>query len=112
MARKSSKLIVNYTDLARRTLKEIWNWNAKEYGTDRADKYTAFLRAEADKLATTHLKGRPVPTRPDYRYILIKRSEKGHGHIAIYTTTASTVELLAFYHTSQDWQGKAERGEV
>ena len=112
MARKPSKLTVNYTFLARRTLGEIWIWNAKKYGANHADSYIQFLRFEADKLATVRAEGRPVPTRADYRYIIIKKSPRGHGHLAIYTTTDTTVEVLGFYHTRQDWQGKVERGEI
>jgi len=42
----------------------------------------------------------------------LERRTRGHGHLVIYLVTANTVEILAFLHARQDWQGKIERGEV
>lgn len=112
MARKARKLTVNYSDLARHTLRAIWNWNAEHYDPADADAYVAFLRASADRLGTDYGKGRPVPTRPEYRYMTFRRSRRGHAHVAIYAVESDSVEVLAFFHTRQDWQGKAARGEV
>jgi plasmid stabilization system protein ParE len=112
MARKSPKLTVSYTGLARFTLAEIWDWNAERHDPDHADAYVAFLEDQADKLGSTYDKGKAIAVRPDYRYVTIRRSSRGHGHLIIYLVTESSVEILAFLHTRQDWQGKIKRGEV
>jgi plasmid stabilization system protein ParE len=112
MARKPRKLTVNYTRLARVTLAQIWNWNAERYGPSHADAYVASLKDTADALCDSYDEGKPIPIRPQYRYITVKRSARAHGHLIIYLATDNSVEILAFLHTRQDWQGKVERGEV
>lgn len=112
MARKSPKLTVNYTRLARINLAEIWNWNAEKYSPGHANAYVAFLEARADELQNTYEEGKRVAARADYRYVTVKRSPQGHGHLIVYLVTDTSVEVLAFLHTRQDWQGKIERREM
>src|SRR5579862_1263509 len=102
MARRPQKLTVIYSTKAQLALNEIWNWNAREYGPNHADRYIRFLESETDKLATSPGKGRPVPGRPKYSYLTIKRRPRGYGHIAVYEVVTNTVEILNYYHTSQD----------
>jgi len=62
-------------------------------------------------LATRYLSGKCVPARPEFRYIIIMRRPGGHGHVAVYEIVDGLVNVLNFYHTAQDWQGKLARGE-
>ena len=112
MARNPPKLKVDIVPLALNALDEIWDWNARQYNADHADKYVFFLEKETSKLATAYLTGKIVLVRPDYRYLLIKkRAAKSHGHVAIYEILSVRVRVLYYYHTAQDWQGKIARGE-
>lgn len=63
MATESRRLSVSLSLHALASLEEIWDWNAKTYGADHADRYIEFLRAQTQNLATTYALGRPVPTR-------------------------------------------------
>jgi len=112
MAGKPKTLSLSYTNLARKTLAEIWFWNAERHGASHADSYIQFLENEADRLETEHAKGKYVSGRSDYRYVVIKRASRGHGHVVVYTIGDETVSLLGFFHTSQDWQGKINREEL
>ena len=112
MARKPPKLKVQFSPRARNSLYEIWEWNASTYDADHADAYIAFLEESTNELATEYLTGNVVSVAPELRYIVIRRRTRGHGHVAIYKIVADTfVNVLNFYHTSQDWQGKLARGE-
>jgi len=51
-----------------------------------------------------------TPQAPRFRYRLIRKG-RGHGYVAIYKIVDSTVEVIHYYHTAQDWQGKLMRGE-
>jgi plasmid stabilization system protein ParE len=55
-------------------------------------------------LSRTYAKGRSVSTRPGYRFIVIRRRAKGHGHIAVYTIGGEQVTVLHVFHTAQNWQ--------
>jgi len=57
-------------------------------------------------LASNYAKGKPVGTRPDLRYIIIRRRAKGHGHVAVYNFDEKEVRVLHIFHTAQDWQTK------
>jgi len=110
MARKSSPLTVNYHARALEALKQIWNWNAVHYDQGHADSYIVFLKQATDNLADMYHSraGRPVPTRPEFRYITIRRSSRGHGHVAIYRVMDKEVQVMEFFHTAQDWQAHIE----
>ena len=111
MAKRARKLEVVLTRDASRDLDEIWFWNAGYYDVPHADKYKAFLRTRAEALTSGHTLGRPVPTRPEFRYINIRRNLHGHGHVCIYRVKDDRVEILRFYHARQDWQGGIQRFE-
>ena len=104
MAKRARKLPVVLTQDASDDLDEIWFRNALEYNVLHADGYKVFLRTKAEKLSTDHELGRPVPTRPEFRYINIRKRQGGHCHVCIYRVKNDQVDLLRFFHTRQDWQ--------
>lgn len=103
MASQTPKLTVVISDDARRTLDHIWSWNATHYDSDHAFRYISFLIDETEQLATTYLSGRPVPTNPNLRYVIIRRRRKGHGHLAVYELVGDRIHVLDYFHTAQDW---------
>ena len=105
MAAEPRKLSVSLSNRALASLEEIWEWNAKTYSVEHADRYIEFLRTQTQDLATTYAVGRPVPTRPSYRYATIRRRRrKGHGHVVVYEIIGDSVYVLNYFHTAQDWQ--------
>jgi len=111
MAEKAHELTVSLSLNAQTTLDQIWVWNAEHYGVDHADRYMAFLQAATDKLATEYRSGKPVPTRPAFSYIVIRRRRKGHGHLAVYEVVGDVVHVLDYFHTAQDWQTRIAEEE-
>jgi plasmid stabilization system protein ParE len=106
MAGEHRNLTVVLSPAALRTLDEIWEWNASQYGVDHAGRYIEFVLARTNQLDTIHGVGRPVPTQPRMRYIIIRRRRKGHGHLAVYEVVGDEVRVLNYFHTAQDWQTK------
>src|SRR2546421_5125723 len=106
MDTKEPPLIVLVTPEAQSELIEIWNWNAIDRGIRHADAYLKFLEGQIDDLAENYDKGRTVGTRPELRYILMRRKSRGHGHVAVYTVVGSVVTVVHVFHTAQDWQTK------
>jgi len=47
-----------------------------------------------------------VPSRPEFKYFLIRRKSKGHGRIAVYRVTAKQIEILHVFHSAENWQEK------
>jgi plasmid stabilization system protein ParE len=95
---------VIYAVAALQELDEIWDWNEKTYGRERAVRYFDFLDQHVMELSVDPLKGRPVPGRQDLRYLPMKRRSRGHGHLAVYRTGEDAVHILHIFHTAQDWQ--------
>ena len=106
MARESRKLTLNFSRRALADLESIWEWNAKQYGFSRADRYFEFLKSATVKLILSPNPGRPVPTSTIYRYAVLKRRSKGYGHIVVFMVEGQTLHVWRYYHTSQDWQTK------
>lgn len=106
MAGEPGNLTVSLSPAAWQALDEIWNWNLRQYGREHADGYIAFLLDETNKLSTAYSSGRAVPTLRSLSYIVIRRRRKGHGHLAVYELAGEVINVLNFYHTAQDWQGK------
>jgi plasmid stabilization system protein ParE len=104
MAAQSSRREVKLTELAAGELREIWQWNAERHGPSHADEYLQFLIAAIESLARPDAIGRPVPNRPNLRYILMRRRIGGHGHIAVYEIEEERTTVLRIFHTAQDWQ--------
>lgn len=104
MASKSDEpLTLEYTPGALADLEIIWDWNAYNYGNDHADRYLAFLQGQTERLRGT-IQGRSVPTRPDFKYLTIRRRRKTHGHIVVYERIENRIRVLRYFRTSQDWQ--------
>jgi plasmid stabilization system protein ParE len=97
-----------YAAAALRELDEIWDWNEKTYGRERAVRYFDFLDEQVTALGADPLKGRPVPGQPDLRYLPIKRRSRGHGHLAVYRIGEQAIHILHIFHTAQDWRSRLE----
>ena len=110
MARSPRKLTVIISGAAHASLDEIWLWNAKKYGRDHAKDYIEFLDAETAKLSTEYESGKPVSSIPGVQYIVIKRSRRGHGHIAVYEVVGEEIHVIDYLHTAQDWERKLTEG--
>ena len=106
MARKAPKLTVDYTPEAREDLADIWDWNAGKHGFAHANAYVELLQEETDRLDVDYHLGKLVPSHNDWRYQIIRRNNKGHGHIVIYEVSKDIVRVLRYFHTAQDWQNK------
>jgi plasmid stabilization system protein ParE len=104
-------MIVDYTPEARADLEDIWDWNAKRYGREHADSYVAFLQLKTDLLFSQHARGRPVPINPNFRYRVIQKRTKRHGHIVVYEVIDNAiVRIVRFIHTAQNWQVELKQG--
>lgn len=106
MAAQTRRLTVKLSTAALAKLDEIGEWNASTYSPDHAHRYVAFVKTETAKLATLYFAGKPVPTRPKFSYVTIRKRRRGHGHIAVYQLIGEVVYVLTYYHTAQDWQAK------
>jgi plasmid stabilization system protein ParE len=104
MAGEPRNLKVSLSPATLKSLGEIWDWNARQYGAAHADGYSAFLLEETGRLGTAYIRGRPVPTVPGLSFIVIRHRRGGHGHLAVYEVIGDEVVVLQFYHTAQDWQ--------
>jgi plasmid stabilization system protein ParE len=103
---KSPALSVVYSAGGAKELDGIWDWNDRRYTADHADQYIEFLERHIDALSIDHRQGKPVGSRPDLSYILIRRKAKGHGHIAVYSVDEKQIKILHVFHSAQDWQTK------
>ena len=45
-----------------------------------------------------------MTVRPNYRYLVMRRRKKWHGHLAVYRYDDKTIDVLHAFHTAQDWQ--------
>jgi plasmid stabilization system protein ParE len=106
MAGRPRKLTLSLSAAALASLDHIWDWNAERYNLGHADRYVAFLHSAVERLTDEFFAGKPVPTRPKLSYIVIRRSRKGHGHVAVYELIGDVIQVLDFFHTAQDWQAK------
>ena len=103
MAAQRRSLRVIHSPTAGEELKEIWRWNAAHYDTVHANAYLQYVRQSIDDLSVNYAQGTVVSTRPDLRFILIRRRASGHGHIAVYKCIQGEVHILHVFHTAQDW---------
>ncbi len=106
MAGKQPRLKVILADDAIDQLDDIWRWNAERYGSAHADKYSAFLKRSIDALDKNYFRGKPIEAHPELRYILVRRKNRGHGHVAVYTFDSQSVDVLNVFHSAQDWPSK------
>lgn len=89
-------------------LDEIYRYNVKNRGLAAADRYIQFLHEKIESLAVEYNMGKPIESRPDLLYILMKPRSAGDGHLAVYKINyaAATVEIWFVFHTKQDWANK------
>jgi plasmid stabilization system protein ParE len=104
MEENPRKLTVRFTSRALRNLDEIWIWNAERYSVEHADRYLQGLNSAINSLSTAYLDGRIVPSRTDLRYLTVRRKGARHGHLALYLVHEDDVEVVAIFHTAQNWQ--------
>ena len=105
-AEKRGTLKVVYSTQALRQLDEIADWNEQQYGSEHAAQYIEFLERHIDALANKYELGLKLGSRPDLRYIQIRRRSKGHGHVAVYKINGDRVDVLHVFHTAQNWRAK------
>jgi plasmid stabilization system protein ParE len=103
MAERPRELTLQYSLLVAPRLAEIWRWNAQRYGDEHATRFLEFLDERTRTLKTEFLRGRAVPNRPTYRYLLIRKRTRGHGYVLVYEIRQSEVFILNYFHTAQDW---------
>ena len=106
MASEKSSLTVIRSPTALDELDGVWRWNAEHYSVPHADAYLRFLKESIAGLASSYARGKAVSTRPDLRYMVIRRRTGGHGHVAVYNFNDAEVHILHVFHTAQDWQAK------
>jgi plasmid stabilization system protein ParE len=73
---------------------------------DHAERYIQYLERHIDTLSDGYEQGKLISSRPDLRYILIRRKSRGHGHVAVYKIKQDQVRILHVFHSAQDWQAK------
>lgn len=106
MARRPRKLTVTLSTAAHRSIDQIWQWNAEQYGRDHAQAYVDFLDKETAKLSTEYERGRPLSAVLGVQYLVIKRRTRGYGHILVYEVVGEVVHVIDYFHTAQDWERK------
>lgn len=99
-------LPVIYSDIALTELDEIAHWNELTYNREHAKRYIQFLERRIDGLGKIYARGRVFGPRPELRYLLIQRTTKRHGHVAVYSFNDEAINVLHVFHTAQDWQTK------
>jgi plasmid stabilization system protein ParE len=108
MAQKPRRLALRYSHLAERRIIEIWRWNADRYDELHAAKYVSFLEKRARALASEYSRGRPVPNRPTYYYVTVKKRAGGHGYVVVDQIREAEVVIFYYFHTAQDWLAELE----
>ncbi len=103
MAQGSRRLALVYSPESLADLDEIWEWNVGSYGVMHADAYISFLTSATLRLTQFDTPGDPIPAS-SYRYAILRRRRKGHGHVVAFTVENRTLFAWHYYHTSQDWQ--------
>jgi len=85
MAKGKPLLTVSVSPDADNDLWEIWGDNVQLYkNVDLADSYLAFLRTGINQLGSSYPDGRDVEGFPEFQYVILRRSKKGHGHCVIF----------------------------
>ena len=109
MARKQRTLKVIYSDRALQEIDEIWTWNERTFGGPHASAYVNFLMRHIDALSDNYADGEPVSVRPEYRFIIIRRTSRGYGHVVIYDYDDNAVNVKRIFHTAQEWETRFAR---
>ena len=106
MAKKPTKLSLVVSKEARRSIDEIWEWNANQYGVAQAEAYIDLVWRHVEKLESAYLQGTPANR---FRYMIIQRRSRRHGHVLIYEILETSVFVLSVFHTAQDWHAFIDR---
>ncbi len=106
MASTKSPLTIIRSSVAIDELDGVWRWNAGRYGASHADAYLHYLNGCIANLASSYARGKMVSSRPDLRYVIMRRRAGGHGHVAVYNFDDREVHILHVFHTAQDWHAK------
>ena len=109
MAEFPRKLKLIYSANSIDDLGEIWDWNAAQHGETHANQYLEFLKKHILRIVESKNPGKEVPTRDSFRYLVIKRRNRGYGHIIIFQIEEESMLILHYYHTAQDWQTKIDK---
>lgn len=109
MASGNPLLTVVISARAASDLEEIYGYNAQHKSIAVADDWETFLTTQIASLGTNYGDGKPVESRPELRYLLMKRRGRWKdGHLAVYRIDGitGTVRVLHVFHTKQDWEGR------
>jgi plasmid stabilization system protein ParE len=105
MASGEPPLSVKISPSANADLWEIWLANLERYqSVAQADGYVDFLKQGINLLASQSSEGRPLEGFPEYRFVTLKKSQRGHGHCVIFKVDLAlrTVKVLRVLHTRMD----------
>jgi plasmid stabilization system protein ParE len=109
MGRTTPALAVIYSATANKEIQGVWKHNAEFYSSaDHATDYVKFLYERMENLSTAYEDGKAVETNDKLRYITMKRSSRGNGHITVYRITKTAVRSVHVFHTSQNWENKVK----
>jgi plasmid stabilization system protein ParE len=112
MASRKDRLDIVYSERAVKTFADILEWSTERFGDSVAARYVQGLRQAVRRLGKYPLSGHPLtPDRP-YRYLVFRARGGAKGHIVVYVVALERIEVVALFHTSQDWRGRIERGEL
>ena len=83
---------------AQADLAEIWDYSARHWGDDRADRYILAIQDACDALADGRRQGRAIDTiRPGYRKLPIA------SHVLFFRRTAGgIIEVIRILHQRMD----------
>jgi len=107
MGRSQPPVRVVYTGQAQRDLDETFEWNARHYGSARAETYIQFLVASIAKLTEAPYSCPLIPSGDAIRFFVIKkaRSRSNYGHIAVYEVIEDNLVVHHVFHSAQNWLG-------
>lgn len=109
MATSEPQLNVILSRDAEDDLIEIWGDNVELYKSiDHADRYLEFLRRGINQLSITYADGPELEGFPEFRYVILRKRKKGHGHYVIYDIDEAdqVVTVLRVYHSRMDIQAR------
>jgi len=90
----------------------IWGDNLERYqDVHHADGYLDFLRTGINRLATEYGEGRPMAKYPEFKFVTLKKSRRGHGHFVIFRVSESEqiVKVLRVLHTRMDVEERLKK---
>lgn len=70
------------------------------------DRYVEALVGAAENLGASGGRWRQVSSKPDLKYQIFQRRSKGNGHVVVFRVEDLVLEVVSFFHTSQDLENK------